>query len=269
MRIGDLEITDGSAAGSWIADRLSGSFGAVTLQVPNGYDAYVRILHPASDSEGNPVRWAYVASSFGKVSHRRMQWYALLGMSGAEDSSGGLWTGDDPPTGEMSLEELDELCKILTAHTGGAEDCYFGLCTIQGWLDSFSTCELRPLLRLPMGRDYIVFAGPLWAVDQISRVYTKDSKQAKRFPFRGSYGSEDVEFGDISRDVPNLIWPSDHSWFVASEVDFDSTLVGGDAKLVEAIVNSPRFEAWQMEPTDSLAADADTLNLVPSGGDTA
>lgn len=196
-----------------------------------------------------------------------MQWHALLGMSEAEDSSNGPWTGDDPSTGEMSVEEFDELCKILTAHTGESEHCYFGLCTIQSWLDSFSASELKPLLKLPMGRDYIVLAGPLWAVDQISRVRTTDPKQAKQFLLRESYSPQDKKFGDIFRDVPNLIWPSDHSWFVASEVDFDSTLLGGDAKLVEAIVNSPRFEAWQMEPTDSLAADADMINWVPPGGD--
>jgi hypothetical protein len=62
------------------------------------------------------------------------------------------------------------------------------------------------------------------------------------------------------RDVPNLIWPADRSWFVVSEVDFDSTLVGGSAELIKAIVESPALEAWQVEPTDSLAFDADKIN---------
>jgi hypothetical protein len=60
--------------------------------------------------------------------------------------------------------------------------------------------------------------------------------------------------------VPNLIWPADRSWFVVSEVDFDSTLVGGSAELIKAIVESPALEAWQVEPTDSLAFDADKIN---------
>jgi hypothetical protein len=62
------------------------------------------------------------------------------------------------------------------------------------------------------------------------------------------------------RDAPNLIWPADHTWFMASEVDFDSTLVGGSAELIQAIVDSPKLEAWQVKPTDSLAADADKIN---------
>lgn len=55
------------------------------------------------------------------------------------------------------------------------------------------------------------------------------------------------------RHAPNLIWPADRSWLVASEVDFDSTLVGGNAELIDTIVESPKLEAWQVEPTDSLA----------------
>lgn len=178
MQSDNLEIVDGAAVGSWIADRLGGQFGAVTLQVPRDYDAYVRIFHPALGSSGKSVRWAAVANALGKVAHRRMQWHTLLGMSEPEapcrscerhEAVGKQWAGDDPLTGEMDIGELDELCEILMSHTEDPEHCYFGLCTIQSWLDSLSTYELRPLLRLPMGRDYIVLSGPLWAVSQISR----------------------------------------------------------------------------------------------------
>jgi hypothetical protein len=83
---------------------------------------------------------------------------------------------------------------------------------------------------------------------------------------------EDGSFPDVSsllsflqRDAPNLIWPADKTWFVVSEVDFDSTLVGGSGKLIEAIVESSELEAWQMEPGDSLLADADRLNVPREG----
>ena len=64
----------------------------------------------------------------------------------------------------------------------------------------------------------------------------------------------------LRRDAPNLIWPADDSWFVVSEIDFDSTLVGGSSMLINAIVESPKLEAWQVEPVDSLADDADKVN---------
>jgi hypothetical protein len=50
---------------------------------------------------------------------------------------------------------------------------------------------------------------------------------------------------------------------VASEVDFDSTLVGGTTELVDAIIQAPAFDAWPVKPEDSLTADADLINPVP------
>jgi hypothetical protein len=62
---------------------------------------------------------------------------------------------------------------------------------------------------------------------------------------------------------PNLIWPADRAWFVASEIDFDSTLVAGTSALIEEILDSPALEAWPVEPGSSLAYDADRVNVVP------
>jgi hypothetical protein len=154
------------------------------------------------------------------------------------------------------------VCGILAAHTADPDHCYFGLRTIQSWEESFSADELKPLLRLPLGRDHIVLAGPLSAVDQITRHHSNAGRGSAVMVAwkRDGPGIERPSIEWDSRDVPNLIWPEDRSWLVASEIDFDSTLVGGSAELIKAIVESPALEAWQVEPTDSLAADADQIN---------
>jgi len=271
MSSSDLEVCDGADAGAWIRPRLGGEFGAVTLQVPKGYEAYARIFHLASGPDGNPVRWAEVAEAVGTVAHREMQWHAILGLAGPEElqgsykadtESGPNWAGQDPPIGGMDIDTLDGLCKILTSQTTDPAHCYFGLCTIQSWLDSFSAQELKPLLKLPMERDHVVLAGPLSAVDQIVRAYPARSPSSITFVAR--YGDKPLpeaeELQWERREAPNLIWPADRSWFVVSEVDFDSTLVGGSIELIGSIVKSPGLEAWQVEPADSLAADADQIN---------
>lgn len=56
------------------------------------------------------------------------------------------------------------------------------------------------------------------------------------------------------------MWPADHAWFVATEIDFDSTLIGGTTDLITDILSAPGLEAWPVEPTDSVAADADDIN---------
>ena len=65
------------------------------------------------------------------------------------------------------------------------------------------------------------------------------------------------------RQSPNLFWPADRTWCVASEIDFDSTLIGGSTELVDAILQAPELDAWSVQPDDSLAHDADRLNPVP------
>lgn len=258
MQTEDLTITNGAAAGAWIEPKLGSEISRVADQVPAGYEAYVRIFHPAHDRELKPVRWAEVAEVTGKTAHREMQWEALT--AGRSE-----WEGQEPMTGWMDIDELDALCAILVDHTTNPDHCYFGLCTIQSWEDSFSAEEMEPLLKLPHGRDHIVLAGPLSAVDQITRHYSSaDPSSAVVVAWKGDGPQrERTRLEWVWRDVPNLIWPEDRSWFVVSEVDFDSTVVGGSAELIKAIVQSPALEAWQVEPTDSLAIDADKINGTP------
>jgi len=270
----DLRVVDGSAAGAWIRPRLSGEFGAVTHQVPQGFDAYARIFHRASDQEGRPARWSDVAAAMGTTAHREMQWYALIGSPDPCTYDDSRWPGNGPMTGELDEPQLDALCEILAAHTGEPENCLFGLCTIELWEESFTRDELKknPLLRLPLGRDHIVLAGPLSAIDQLDN----DGK-ANPGPSRGSFTAvshsdlqgeeapqlEPNSLGPLGgHDAPSLIWPADRSWLVASEVDFDSTLVGGDRDLIQAILAAPELEAWEVEPDDSLVCDADKVNAM-------
>jgi hypothetical protein len=194
------------------------------------------IFHPATNAEGNPVAWADVARARGTQPHREMQWHAILGSVEPEGCRGPQWNGQDPVIGSMDPDDLDALCGILGAHAADPDHVFFGLCTIELWEESFTREELKEnrLLRLPMGRDYIVLTGPLSAVDRLSN--------------------------EAAGGTPNLIWPAEHAWLMASEVDFDSTLDGGSAELIRAIVESPELESWQVEPTDSLAVDADKIN---------
>ncbi len=262
-----LRVTDGALAGAWIKPRLGGRFGSVTLRVPMGFEAYARIFHPPSDSNGNSVSWAEVAKVCGTTPHPEMQWHAILGLGDADelrgsyapgDGSGVKWAGSDAPIGGMGIETLDALCEVLAAHTSDPTQCLFGLCTIQGWLDSLSTTFTPSLLDLPLGRSYIILTGQLSATEQI----TRDWADSLELSLSGESGEELRQ--DVAhfrqREAPNLLWPAEQAWFVASEVDFDSTLVGGNASLIDAIVESSALEAWPIEGSASLADDADSIN---------
>lgn len=223
---GKLRRVDGSLAGRWIRSRLGGEFGSVTTCVPKGFAAYARIFHPASDLELSPLRWSAVAERNGKSAHRAMQWRAI-----ANDSH----PVEDPSLGELDPVEFGVLAEFLALHTSDLECCFFGLSDIWAWVPKVVAINRRmPRLKLPLERNYVVLRGPLTAIGEITDGVTAHS--------------------------PGLCWPADHSWLVASDVDFDSTLVGGSHELIHAIVDSPKLEAWRVEPSDSLAADGDKVN---------
>jgi len=249
----DLTAVDG-AAGSWIAAGLGGEAGTVARFVPAVFDAYARIFHRACDDDGRPVSWAEVARRLGRNAHPEMQWHQLVGSSDPFNLSGSKWHGSNPRVGGLEIDELDRLSDLLADDTSDPERCFFGLCGIQGWVEgALSPGESRQRrLELPKDRDHVVFSGPLSAVDQIG-----DARGAGR-----GEPSTPIPPDPFWREAPNLIWPADRSWLVVSEVDFDSTLLGGTRGLVDALIRSGDLETYEVEPSTSLVAFSDKLNPV-------
>lgn len=79
----------------------------------------------------------------------------------------------------------------------------------------------EPALVLP-ARQYHVFSGPLAA--------------ATTSMSRSSLGYQS----------PNLWWPADHAWCVASEIDLDETFVGGSRNCIDRILSDPRLRATEV-----------------------
>lgn len=272
----DLEAVDGAAVGAWIEPALGGDVGAVTNQVPKLFDAYARVFHPASDDAGNDVTWAEVARRLDRVVHPEMQWHQIVGTSDTFGIEGSNWAGNIPNLGAMEIADLDRLCAVLGEHTADGEHCYFGLCEIDHHplVEAIEVEQGRQSrLKLPVGRDHLVLVGPLTAVVQIGDTDFGDADPP------GLTWAVAVEPGEeppgerpapdptdpFWREAPSLIWPAERSWFVASEVDFDSTLVGGSRVLVEALIAAPRLEVHEVEPDTKLTAFSDKLNPVPPG----
>lgn len=151
---------------------------------------------------------------------------------------------------------------ILAAHTSTAEACYFALWDGWGSLEggpqdtglrwavprgfpqayrdkarrrtlkakrvnyapAFPVDFLRgPKVRVP-NRDFYLFEGPL----------TADF----------DWGAADFEPG-FPRDIPNdpaLMWPYDHAWFAASDVDPDWIGIGGSWGLINELLEDPRLD---------------------------
>jgi len=59
---------------------------------------------------------------------------------------------------------------------------------------------------------------------------------------------------------PNLWWPKDRAWFVASEIDFAWTYVGGPQSLIAAVLSDSRLEVLPAALTEKVQASGDRIN---------
>jgi hypothetical protein len=69
-----------------------------------------------------------------------------------------------------------------------------------------------------------------------------------------------VDQGEGWPDGPNLWWPDDRSWCVASEIDFPYTYVGGGQQLIDEILAHPALEALPAALDQAITADGDKIN---------
>lgn len=204
-----------------------------------------------------------------------MQWQSIIspshGEDGREATRGVAWDGDEPSTGELEPEALAALCRVLAEHTDPALATLFALWDGYGWIHGSPGVALLeakatdsvlepagedaapatvppafseevmagPRLHHP-GRDYLLFTGPLEAATDMGWWWP-----AKDW---------------FEPQSPNLFWPADQSWCVATEIDFDSTLLGGDTDVIDAVLASPHLETWPIDPDDSLGIGDDIVN---------
>ncbi len=67
---------------------------------------------------------------------------------------------------------------------------------------------------------------------------------------------------EVSRaQSPSILWPEDHSWVLATEIDFDSTLVAGTAALICELVQTPGLEVLPIRTDADLSWEGDVFNL--------
>jgi hypothetical protein len=266
--VADVSVAD------WIAPRLRGFGGRVHYVVPDGFAAYARVLHPAGDGGGEPVPWAEVCRATGRTAHALMQWNSIAGVVRHTEKRGrwprryefgwetSEWTGTPPEQGNVRPDLLVELLDVLAVSTPDDGDCFHALWEGWGWLHEGAWSLLTlgtdslpprstaaepglpadvlagPRLLLP-NRDYLVFRGPLDAARRMGHQITDDW---------------------FSPQSPSLLWPADRSWCLATEIDFDSTLIGGPQELIDALLHRPGLEAWPVSPADDLSFDGDLLN---------
>jgi hypothetical protein len=180
-----------------------------------------------------------------------MQWHKLIGTPTWAHRTNWSYPGA-PRVGEMPPHLIDVLCEHLGANTKTPAQCFFAINAVTG-LDGRDSADFMALT-LPLER-FTVFVGPLSAIADL-----RYPGSAVTGASLGSTTLAGRALGEPRRIGPNMVWPADHAWFVASPYELDSTLVGGTKNLVRELCCDDRIEAWPIQSKDSLNEDSDLLN---------
>ena len=241
-----LEWTTEVAIAAWLVDRMGGFAEGVGSVVPMGFDAYARVFHPLQN--GPDRRWADLAARNGRIAHPEMQLHLIAHPPGiappAYEHPAEVAEGSLPP------EQLEALVEVMRRHTGTPDravfavwDGYGAAAGVRYTIPGGRTEPLPPLappgvlaaprLELP-GRSYVLLQGDV----------------------ADAAGVADLFNGD----APNLWWPEDRAWCVASEIDFAWTYVGGSEAVIADVLSCAALEALPARSTDGVTWDSDVLN---------
>ena len=232
-----VEFSEDVSGAGWVEESLS-NFGTLRSLLPDGFPAYARILHPAylGNSADQPVRWSTVASWTGRTVHPLMQFERIAGLS--EDPSlmykDPPW-GSLPRTGSIPEAECRALVETLRGFTSTPGRYFFCLWEGYGNIDT-RLYKAKARVRAP-GRDYLLFRGP---IDAVMAFLAGDG------PFWGR--------------SPNIWWPEDRAWCVATDIDLFDTYVGGSQACIEAVLGNPDLETLPTTLDVRVDLGADTVN---------
>lgn len=126
------------------------------------------------------------------------------------------------------------------------------------WQDGILSREISegPRLQLP-NRAYVLFSG---GIDEF-RNPDWVARAAWRERLNEQYGApaDDPLFAPTAL-TPSILWPADHAWVSVTEVDYDSTIVGGSRELVAALLSTPGLEVWEIPVGTALHDGTDEVN---------
>ena len=124
----------------WIRAGLRAYLGRVASIVPDGFQAYVRILHPSRGPNDQLSTWAEVAARSGRTMHRLAQYHAIEQPPASVDLQSRSYEQvihglvNPPDNGSLQSDLFPTLCEILAEHTTRKELCFFCLWDGHGWL---------------------------------------------------------------------------------------------------------------------------------------
>ncbi|MBV9950521.1 MAG: hypothetical protein JO291_01120 [Acidimicrobiia bacterium] len=217
MILGDgLRPADGAASAEWIGEALRGPDGTVGGLVPDRYPAILRVHapEPALEEWWAEYRALYeLVASIGErhTSTPDRAWFGVWEGHGFDNTTTHIAWWDPPPDEGARRARLAEQARLR-------EEDQRRNAAIRAALAELPRFD-RP------NRTYFLLEGPVAGVSRLHDPGLRDWRN------------------------PDLFWPDDRRWFVATDVDFWSLYIGGeDDFLAEVAASVPT-------PSESVPPD--------------
>jgi hypothetical protein len=149
----------------------------------------------------------------------------------------------DPHASPDEVDQWRALLKLLAAATEDPDHCYFGLWEGWGFPESV---RLWPSFGVPRGarapaRCYFLFRGSLseagiWGGGTPANA--------------GIWGRSEFSGGG----APAFVWPSDHTWCIAADIDPHWAGIGASVSLIERLIGDARLDAVEADPAEEQPA---------------
>jgi len=228
--------------------------------IPQGFEAYARLLDPAIrivNGEEVTVPWSVISAANGRTVHPGMQWPrsaptpqrrgGIVPTSGSRSQS----------PGEFSPRRYtDRLRDLLAQHTSTSDRVWFCV-----W-DGFGDLKILP------GGSALLTSGPPGGKRR--RAQQSPPATTLHLPNRAYYllsgpigGIGESMCEEPHWQSPNLLWPEDRAWCVATEIDFAWTHIGGGEALIQALINDPALKAMPTQIHHGITYEADRINPPP------
>jgi hypothetical protein len=140
---------------------------------------------------------------------------------------------DQPPVdGSLPSDLGAQLSAALAAHTTTPDRCWFAVW--HGFGGTRADVRSAPTFEVP-AREYHLLQGPADCIIESVTDWPREQS-------------------------PNIWWPDDHAWCVATEIDLNTTYVGCDDACRDAILALPGVEALVIDPAAGISWRSDPLN---------
>ncbi|WP_430593116.1 hypothetical protein [Humidisolicoccus flavus] len=236
--------------------------------------------------ETESATWADAAKSFGTTLHAHAQLTRLFKLHGPEDwyASGAVaadgWQYEPAEVGSLESQSFTRLASVLARHTRTPDH---GVAAVwEGWGGLMSAAGYAEITLFEDGTTSTSggWSGEGEEPPPGSGLLSQEIASGPTLAVHGGTGRNYVLFAAGASDFaeaswperapwvrratsgqsPSILWPEDRSWVLATEIDYDSTLIAGSLLLVRELVAASGVEVLPIRPDQNLHADGDDVN---------